>query len=193
MSWAPIPHEAHPVGMMMLIGHLPHTTGHSVAAEATYQPSTSGRERLADSNGHSILLATEGEDTIASLVTGEQQQQLRLWLWLSMSRHTNCRAPAPDWPPLLACIVRPATSSAAVCSAACRHRCLQHPARVQPCLPLPCCKHVRAGGSRSGAVDVIRVSGSSAVETVKRVFWPQVGSSRQSPLSSRPCWCSVQA
>lgn len=63
------------MGILMLTGHLPHTAGHSGAAEATDQPSTSGRERLADSHGHSILLATEGEDTIASLVTGEQQQQ----------------------------------------------------------------------------------------------------------------------
>lgn len=32
-----------------------------------------------------------------------------------------------------------------------------------------------AGGSRSGAVDIIRVSGGGAVDIVKRVFWPQVG------------------
>lgn len=46
--------------------------------------------------------------------------------------------------------------------------------RVSLLLPQPTNLPITTGGSRSGAVDVIRVSGSSAVDIVKRVFWPQV-------------------
>jgi hypothetical protein len=43
-----------------------------------------------------------------------------------------------------------------------------------------------AGGSRSGAVDIIRVSGSEAVKIAQRVFWPQV-KPRQS-MTAQPCY-----
>jgi hypothetical protein len=45
---------------------------------------------------------------------------------------------------------------------------------------------VPAGGSRSGAVDIIRVSGSEAVQIAQRVFWPQV-KPRQS-MTAQPCY-----
>lgn len=46
-------------------------------------------------------------------------------------------------------------------------------------LALYVCCVLGAGGSRSGAVDIIRVSGSEAVQIVRRVFWPQASSARQ--------------